>query len=344
MDRDGTSASPSADEALRGSSSVETPLVSVILVSFNRADDLRLALSAIFASKDASVEVIVVDNASTDGAADVAASFPVAHLVRNGDNRGFAEANNQGLALARGKYVALVNNDAVIAEDWMAAHVRFLEAHPEAAAVGGKAYFWDEQNPLGARSNRYVGYSVVRADGDTPAVLDAPDELREVLTLSGAAVVIRRAAIEDVGVPFLEPIFFTYYEETDFFARAIRRGWKLYYQSEPACWHRIGASPGKQLYRYYFYMSRNRLLFAGRHFRRAAFARVLFHFAIASGTALAASLFVPRKALGDRNRAYLDATKWVLENRRILFEHRARFAESRDLYQARQRALYSGLS
>jgi GT2 family glycosyltransferase len=315
----------------------------VILVSFNRADDLRLSLAAIFASKGISFEVIVVDNASADSAADVAASFPVIHLVRNLDNRGFAEANNQGLEFARGKYVALVNNDAVIADDWIAAHVRFLESHPEAAAVGGKAYFWDEQNPLGNRSNHYVAYSVVRANGDTPGVIDAPDDLREVLTLSGAAVVIRRASIDDVGVPFLEPSFFCYYEETDFFARAVRRGWKLYYLGEPACWHRIGASPSKQSYRYYFYMSRNRLLFAARHFRQPGFVRALGAFAVGVGKALLESFFLPRTSLRDRTRAYLDASRWVFDNRRIFFEHRACFAEKRDTYQRRQRTLYAGL-
>jgi GT2 family glycosyltransferase len=314
-------------------------LVSVIIVSFNRAADLRLSLTAVFASRDAAIEVIVVDNASTDGTADVAASFGVAHLVRNQDNRGFAEANNQGLALAKGKYIALVNNDAVVADDWVAGHVAFLEAHPEAAAVGGKAYHWNDESPLGDRSNHYVGYSVVGSDGDTPPVMDPPDEVREVLTLSGAAVVIRRAAITDVGGPFLDPLFFMYYEETDFFARAVRKGWKLYYQGEPACWHRIGASTNLASYRYYYFMSRNRLIFAGRHFQRRALAKVVYQFSFGACIALAARFTRPRSRLAERHRAYLDASKWVYQNRRLILDHRAEYAGNRQAYETRQRLL-----
>jgi len=121
---------------------------------------------------------------------------------------------------------------------------------------------------VGDTRNSYFAHTLVNADtGWNQALVDAPDALRRVATLSGCAVMIRRVAIEDVGGSFLEPTFFTYYEETDFFARALRLGWDLYYLPEAAVWHRVGASMGEVAsHRYTFHMERNRIRYAYRNF------------------------------------------------------------------------------
>lgn len=298
-----------------------SPKVSVIIASWNRSADLRLSLQAIFATGYPALEVVVVDNASEDDAAAVAASFPGVIVVRNARNLGFAEANLIGLGHCTGEYVALVNNDALLAPDWFARHVAFLEAHPDTAAVGGKQFFWDEQNPPWDRKNRWYAHTVVNADeGLTHAQLDAPDEIREVATLSGAAVMLRRAAIDDVGAPFLEPLFFAYYEETDFFARAVRKGWALHYTGEPACWHRVRASTAREPYRYLYLMHRNRVLWAYRNFDEASLARVLSDLRRSARVPLRARL----RPLDDETRARRDASRWVEEHRALLEEHRAR--------------------
>ena len=291
------------------------PAVAVIVASWNRAADLRRALEAIFACRWPRLEIIVVDNASTDDAANVAGSFPGVKLIRNSENLGFAEANEIGLRHTSADYVALVNNDALLAPDWIAGLVALLEAHPDAAAAGGKQYFWNDENPALSRKNHYYAHTVIDADGTPNACVDAPDELREVATLSGAAVMIRRRAIDDVGPPFLDSVFFAYYEETDFFSRAVRKGWKLYYTGEPACWHRVGASSDR--YRYLYFMYRNRVLWAYRNFDDASLKRVL----------------AERKKRGDADelRADNDARAWVKEHRALLDEHRARFFSGRGI-------------
>src|SRR5512140_2187553 len=134
------------------------PLVSILIVSYNRADDLELSLNAIAASDCKDMEVLVIDNASTDSALQVAQAVPGVITIANTNNLGFAVANNQGLELARGRYIALINNDAVIVPDWLSKHVNFLEGHPEAAAVGGKSFYWNEENPVGDRGNDAVGH------------------------------------------------------------------------------------------------------------------------------------------------------------------------------------------
>ena len=157
------------------------PLVSVIVVSYNRAEDLRLCLSGIFRTGYPSLEVIVVDNASIDTALHTAGSFSGVTLIRNEGNAGFAEGNNQGLALAHGKYIALINNDAVVAPDYFCEMVAFLESRPDCAAAGGKAYFWDGTHPVGDRRNPYYSYTLVDANtGRNPAFTDTPDNVQEV--------------------------------------------------------------------------------------------------------------------------------------------------------------------
>ncbi|MGZ3452221.1 MAG: methyltransferase domain-containing protein, partial [Polyangiales bacterium] len=148
--------------------------------------------------------------------------------------------------------------------------------------------------------------------GYPQAQVDTGDELREVATLSGAAVVVRRRAIEEVGPPFLDPIFFAYYEETDFFSRAIRKGFRLYYTGEPACWHRVRAS--SDTYKYLFWMFRNRAIWAYRNFDQHSLDRVLRE-----------SARRPRLSRSDEARARRDAHDWLVEHRSLLEEHRAKF-------------------
>lgn len=303
------------------------PLVSVIVVSYNRVEDLRLCLSAIVGSDGPGVEVIVVDNASTDAAPRVAASFDRVTLVQNESNVGFAGATNQGLALARGKYVALINNDAVVAPDYFRELVSFLESRPDCAAAGGKAFLWDDEHPLGDRRGPYYADTLINADsGRNRATIGAPDCLHEVATLSGCAVVLRRQAIEEIGGGFLDATFFMYYEETDFFARAIRRGWKLYYLGEPAVWHRVRAGTSDSPYHYLYYMERNRILYAWRNFdapelealRRTLGARIRreWFWRVLRGLL---PMSVERAARGD-------AWRWYLQNRSLLDAQRRALA------------------
>jgi GT2 family glycosyltransferase len=314
------------------------PRVSVIVVSYNRAGDLRRSLGAIFATGYPALEVIVVDNASTDDAADVAASFAGVKLIRSEENLGFAGGNNLGLASASGDYVALINNDAVIEPTWIEDFVRFLETHPDAAAVGGKQYFWIDENSPGDETLHYCGYSLLEPNCDTPAQLDCPDDVREVVTLSGSAVMIRRRAIDEVGDPFLEPIFFMYYEETDFFARALRRGYRLYYWGKPACWHR-GREEAELRYSYHYYMYRNRLVFAYRHFDDAGLSRVIR--SVRSRALLAKAKRALRLSRNETNadRAAREAWDWVEGHRDLLLEHRAKHSKVGTSYSALVRTI-----
>jgi hypothetical protein len=304
---------------------VTEPKVSVIVVSYNRSADLRLCLSAVFASELDSLQVIVVDNASSDDALTVAHSFPRATVIANSENVGFAAANNLALEHARGEYVALVNDDAVVDPAWLTELVSFLDRSPHAAAAGGRLYHWNDENPVGDRTNHFFGYGQFQADGSTPAARDPQDLQRETPFLSGAAVLIRRSAIDAVGAPFLDPLYFMYYEETDFFARAVRRGFRTYFLAGPACWHRIRGGATRAPYRYHYYMHRNRVLFAHRHLEDSALAELMRTArwrAIVSQVRTSLRIgFGKTEALTARR----DAWSWVRQNRVLLADQRLRF-------------------
>ncbi|HTM46264.1 MAG TPA: glycosyltransferase family 2 protein [Polyangiaceae bacterium] len=301
--------------------SASRPAVSAIIVSYNRADDLRLAIQALIDTEYKPLQIVVVDNASKDNAAEVAGSFPQVTLIKSQENVGFAQGCNIGLHASNGSYVALINNDAVVAKDWFDTLVNFLEQHPKAAAAGGKIYDWNEKNPLGSRTNEYHAYTELSFKTGTVHVeRNTPDQLREVPTLGGACVMIRRAAIEEVGEPFLEPLFFTYYEETDFFVRARRKGWQLFYTAEPAAWHRVRASGTP--YGYLFHMERNRMLFAYRNFPAHALTLAWLEAGFRALKSVGEQVFLGKAVLKPR----ADAWKWLLTHRSVLRDHRNRYA------------------
>ncbi len=135
------------------------PDLSVVIVSWNVRDLLRACLRSLtkderppasdlsassFTLGPSSVEIIVVDNASTDSsAAMVAAEFPAVRLVANAENRGFTGGNNQGIALARGRYLFFLNPDTVVIGDALAAMVAFLDAHGDVGVVGPQLRYGD---------------------------------------------------------------------------------------------------------------------------------------------------------------------------------------------------------
>ncbi len=220
------------------------PAVSVIVVCTGRSGDLQRCLQALLGAGDPAPELIVVDTAD-DEAAGLAAAFREVKLVRSPPDLGMAAGANLGLAHASGEYVALVAEDTVVAPDWIRGLVRFLEAHPDAAAAGGKAYDWSDQQPVGARHNPWSSHVTI-----DPATCYArtwrnrPDQVREVATLPGWALMLRRRALDEVGPLVLEPDFVTGYEETDLCLRAAEAGWSTVVVVESRVTHVGGASTG----------------------------------------------------------------------------------------------------
>jgi len=232
-------------------------LLSICIVNWNTRDDLRQCLLSLpCGAGELALEVFVVDNASTDGSAEmVSGEFPQVTLIRNADNRGFAHANNQALARCHGDYLLLLNSDTVTHQDALSALVAAMEAHPEVGISGAKLLNSDgslqyscrrfptfiagllRNNPIGRLfpGNAQVqDYLMTEFDHAMPAKVD---------WVSGAALCIRRATMEQVGL--LDEIYFMYCEDMDWCYRVRQAGWKVYYFPEAVITHHIGRSSDK---------------------------------------------------------------------------------------------------
>jgi GT2 family glycosyltransferase len=219
--------------------------LSVIVVNYNRRELLRECLRSVRARR--SVELIVVDNGSADGSADaVAAEFPAARLLRQERNLGFARAVNLAMGASSGDVLLLLNNDTVVQEGALDVLLDFLEAHPRVGIVG--AQLLNEDGTLQHSFDNFPTLGLVLAKGLArwlrpdryPSRHTALDGPREVESVIGAAMAVRRGLVEQIGP--LDEAFFWALEETDWCRRAWAAGWKVMIVPEARVRHRSGAT------------------------------------------------------------------------------------------------------
>ena len=205
--------------------------LTIILVNWNTRDMLRDCLLTVEDSgRGLALEVIVVDNGSTDGSvAMLAQEFPQVRVIANAANRGFAAANNQGLAVARGRYAALLNTDTLVRGDVLAAAVGWLDAHPRAGVLGPRVLNADGTVQDSVKGWPGLGYLIRQTLGLNRRRLPNLGLVAaaEVPAVSGCAMVVRRAAVADVGL--LDEAFFFYGEETDWCRRFAAAGWGVHF-------------------------------------------------------------------------------------------------------------------
>lgn len=229
--------------------------ISVIIVNYNVREFLNNALTSLQKSLEGfQSEIFVVDNASDDGSVEaVAKNFPSIHLISNKTNLGFAKANNQALAQARGKYLLLINPDTVVQENTVRELVRFFESHPDAGMVGCKILNPDGSLQLPCRRSfptpwiaftKTFGLSTLFPKSKLFArynltYLD-PDQTYDVDAISGSFMMLKKEVYEKIGG--LDETFFMYGEDLDWCYRVKQAGWKVYYVPTTSIIHYKGES------------------------------------------------------------------------------------------------------
>lgn len=285
------------------------PLLSILIVNWNTRELVLDCLRSLRASAIALPhEIILVDNASTDGSADaVAAEFPEVTLIRNAENFGFARANNQAYAASRGPYVFLLNSDTLVAPGQLEKLVAFLEAHPQAGIVGPKLLNPDGSFQLSATPfirpwDVYFEYARFPAalqpqQQKTPRRLYAFEPWRPMRVgyVIGAAFLIRRAVIDRIGL--LDEAYFMYGEEQDWCFRAQAAGWEVWFDPEAEVTHLGGQSAVQVPYRMLAHRFVSSFRFLKQHQGAAAAmtARGLLAAAALQNTALSTARFLARK-------------------------------------------------
>ena len=223
--------------------------------------------------EDESVEVIVVDNASSqDEASILEQRYPQVTVIRSPKNLGFAGGNNLGIQAAHGKYLFFINNDTLLRckkEDvrckMFQPLIDRLESSPKIGMVSPKIRFSWGTNPI-----QYAGYTPLssitmrnRAIGCGEADNGQYDIPHSTPYAHGAAMMVKREVIDKVG--FMPECYFLYYEELDWSVMIRRADYDIWY--EPACtvYHKESQATGQNSPLKSYYMTRNRLLFAKRN-------------------------------------------------------------------------------
>ena len=200
------------------------PALSIIIVSYNNQSLITACLDSVYQNipNDFPIEVIVVDNHSKEGiVAFLKQNYPQVIIIANPENRGFAKANNQGIKIAGGEKIFLLNNDTVVIGDALVKMARYLDTHPEIGLLGPKL--------LNADGSIQVQGSMLGPHFWNSTVPTTTSFLR------GAALMMRREIIEKVGL--LDERFFFYNEDIDYCWRVKRSGFQLIYYPDAEITH-----------------------------------------------------------------------------------------------------------
>jgi GT2 family glycosyltransferase len=214
--------------------------LSLIIVTYNSMRDIGACLQSISAGcAGLSYEVIIADNASTDGTPQfIREQHPTVQLIANDDNKGFAGGNNQGLARAQGRYLVLLNPDVVLHEASFAPLIAFMEAHPQVGISGPRMFNGAGEPTLTAYNPYSVGmilWQYIGLDRLFPHVYygkyrrhcESGVQPIQVGWVNGACFIIRRAVYEQIGG--LDEGLFLFAEEPDYCERALQKNWQTYY-------------------------------------------------------------------------------------------------------------------
>lgn len=303
--------------------------VSIIIVNYNVREFLHQALQSVRrASAGLNVEVIVVDNNSADGSTEmVADEFPEVTLIENRDNTGFSRANNQGIRIAQGRYLLILNPDTILQEDTLTTLVDYLDRNPEAGAVGCQILNPDGSfAPESRRAFPTPRVALYRITGLSRLFPRSPrfgrynmtflpiDKESEVDALSGSCMMVRHAALyhspetaeslallngrasgENIrstdsgsGAGLFDETFFMYGEDLDWCFRIQQAGWSIRYTPETKIIHYKGESTKKGELRYVRLFYGAMATFAEKHLQ-SRYSR-LFTLAIHSAIFARASL------------------------------------------------------
>ncbi len=242
-------------------SSSQLPSVSISLVTYNGIRWLDACVASALAQTHPAVEIIVLDNSSTDGTASRLEAFAEEHvsmrLIRSTENLGFAVAHNRNLDLARGAFVCLLNQDVVLDADFLKQAIEAFENDPGIASVQGKLYrlgprlertaIFDTTGLRMLRNRRVISRGQGEEDGGQY------DRREMIFGADGPAPVFRASALQELRVPrglggweILDEDFFMYKEDVDLAWRLLLFGWNAAYVPSAVAWHGRGAGGSAQ--------------------------------------------------------------------------------------------------
>lgn len=299
--------------------------VSIIIPHYN-GDILLSCLSSLFEHTRGCFEVIVVDDGSTDGSVERAqARFPEIRVLRNTHNRGFAVSCNRGLETAQGHYSLLLNNDVEVQPGWLEELVCFADAHPRCAACQPKILSaqhrrrFDYAGAAGGQIDRFGHtYCLGRVFDTLEEDQGQYDTPREIFWASGTALLLRREALERVGL--LDEMFFMHFEEIDLCWRLHLAGFQVWSVPSSTVYHHSGWTLPSESPLKMFLNHRNNLVLLLKNY---ALRNLLWVFPIRLGLEGLTILYALFRGDLKRMIAALRGTVWVAGHVRQIARQRA---------------------
>ena len=259
--------------------------LSVIIATWNSERFIGDCLKSLGGLRSTAADVLVVDNASADKTVEIVRErFPWVTLIENKTNLGFAKANNMGIQAASGEYVCLINPDVVVLQGCIQEMLRFMEGNPSVALLGPQMIGTDGTVVRSCMKfptlwNCLCDAIVLNRLFPKSSILGGQmmrdcswDQVQEVDVLNGWFVLIRRSALDHVGL--LDEGFFMYGEDVDWCSRFRQAHWRLVYYPPAKAIHYGGGSSARQPIRFYVEMQRANLLYWKKH--KSSFAQAGF--------------------------------------------------------------------
>ena len=240
-----------------------TPLVSIVILNWNGKEHIDECLSSVLASNYPNFEVIVVDNASTDGSVDIIKQKKRVILIQNKCNTGFAAGNNIGFSAAKGKYIVTLNNDTCVASDWLNEPVRRFENDEKTGIISCRQMDYYKRDIINGLYHYPDETLLFRARGfGKNWTMSMKSGF--VISANGASSIFRKEMLDSIGG--FDERFFAYHEYCDIGMRAFLAGWNCLYVPVAVIYHKEGASFKKKNNTFNYYFHRNRFWFLYKFF------------------------------------------------------------------------------
>lgn len=278
------------------------PFVSVIFPNFNGGTEPQECIASIgkLNYPKNKLEIIMVDNASTDGSCKkIEKEFKQVIIIKNKSNLGFAKAINQGIKKSKGSYLFVTNDDIVFEKKSIKNLVDYATKNKKAGILSGKIYLKSNRQKLSAD-----GYKINKWTGDIK-IYRTPEKLKEPEWVPGCAMLIKKAVVKKIGL--FDTNFSHSFEDVDYCFRARKKNFKIVYLPQAKFWHGDGTTSNKNLKLKHYHWYQGKLLYAFKNLPTPNVLSILMF----------QSLVIPIKMVKSRDHRlipYLKALTWNIKN------------------------------